>query len=83
MDQIFNGNLPQLSLGDGAQKVFEKIKAHTDVQEFKDGLSGYLVSSYYKYWTKKKGYTAEEVKQLEAKLKIARDLLGDSSADIL
>ena len=58
--------------------VFEKIKSNTSISEFKDGLSSYLASSYYKYRTKKKGCTKEEISELEKKLKICMKLLTDS-----
>ena len=60
--------------------VFEKIKNNTSINEFKDGLSSYLASSYYKYRTKKKGHNEEEEDKLQKKLKLAMRMLENNEA---
>ncbi|CAI2382817.1 unnamed protein product [Moneuplotes crassus] len=87
MDEIFYSKTTPKGTSSGGEfkvaaktitAVFEKIKTNTDIGEFKDGLSSYLASNYYKYRTKKKGCDEKEISLLEKKLKIAMDLLSDA-----
>lgn len=58
--------------------IFERIKSNTSITEFKDGLSSYLASNYYKYRSKK-NTNEDDLEVLEKKLKIAMDLLGEGA----
>jgi len=58
--------------------IFDKIKSDTTINDFKEGLSSYLASNYYKYRSKKKGTTQSDLSQLKKKLKVGMGVLSNS-----